>query len=69
MGDIEAFNLKMGTGKLADQFEAMSGIISGWEYDGDPRDIESYRKLSPGQWKKASERAGKATQNFLENAD
>lgn len=69
MGDIEKFNELASSRKLADQYKGLSTIVKSWDLELNPRDPESYSKLTPGQWKKLNEEANKANQLFLEDAD
>lgn len=69
MEDIEKFNSMAASRTLADQRKAMTTIVKSWDLELDPRDADSYLKLTPGQWKKLNEEANKANQLFLEDAD
>lgn len=69
MEDIEKFNEMTGSRRLPEQYKGLATIVKSWDLDLDPRDPESYRKLTPGQWKKLNEEANKANQLFLEDAD
>ena len=69
MDDIEKFNDLSASGGLAGQRKALATIVKGWDAELDPRDPDSYRKLTPGQWKKINEEANEATKSFLEDAD
>lgn len=46
----------------------LAKLVRRWPYAHDPSKVESYGKLTPGQWRKAAEQVAVAAGDFFQNA-
>lgn len=53
---------------IAGMNQIMAQIIEAWPYEGNPRDPQAYRALTPGQWKEAVTQVGQKIGSFFQLA-
>lgn len=52
-------------GNVTAMNKIMASVIAAWPWEGDPRDVSSYRKLTPAQWKQTAKEVGDAVSRFF----